>query len=183
MKPMASLGAATALGLSLLVLVACGDSSEGGGGTGSAGGPPDDEARLEFAECMREHGIDIPDPQPGGGPIQLGGPNAEQGGDLLNDPEARDALEACQEKLGDAGPQSISPQQRQEFEDAALRFAQCMRDHGVDVPDPQFEEGPGGGFGVFQAGGDADSPAFREASQACQDELPQPPGGGPGGPG
>src|SRR5919109_1855174 len=37
--------------------------------------------------------------------------------------------------------------------DAALAFAQCMRDHGVDMPDPQFSgDGQSGGF-TFNVGG------------------------------
>src|SRR5690348_3529272 len=35
-------------------------------------------------------------------------------------------------------------------EDAFLAFAQCMRDHGVDMPDPQVDDN---GRGVIQVGG------------------------------
>ena len=27
-----------------------------------------------------------------------------------------------------------------DLQDGALKFAQCMREHGVDMPDPQFSE-------------------------------------------
>jgi hypothetical protein len=183
MRPTTLLGAAMTLAICALALAACGGSG-GGGGNGNAGGAPDDEARLKFAECMRKHGVDVPDPQPGGGSIQLGeksragdsgGPGVHSAGPL-SDPQSREALEACQKELGDAAPE-ISAKDRQEMQDAALRFAQCMRDHGVDMPDPQFKDGPGGGGLVIQqeAGVNPDSPAFQEASEACQDKLPQPP--------
>ena len=54
-----------------------------------------------------------------------------------------------------------------------------MREHGVNMPDPQFEGG-----GRVRMGGpgtdvNPESPRFREAQEACQDKLP----GGPGRPG
>ena len=37
---------------------------------------------------------------------------------------------------------------RQEMQDAALAFARCMRQHGVDMPDPTFtDNGSGSGAG------------------------------------
>src|SRR4029453_16532882 len=53
-----AVGAALALG-------ACG-SSDDNGGSGSSAKSQDDKAfegALKFAKCMREHGIDMPDPQ------------------------------------------------------------------------------------------------------------------------
>jgi hypothetical protein len=62
------------------------------------------------------------------------------------------------------------------FADQLLKFAQCMRDQGVDFPDPQITSSGG----VIQAiGGGADldpsSEAFQDAQAACAKELP---GGG-----
>jgi hypothetical protein len=163
-----------------IALVACG-GDDGGGGRASA--ESREEAGLEFAECMREHGIDVPDPQPGERTLRFGGPASGGGGPDTDtfppdDPAFREAMQACQDELGELGPRSISPQDRQEAQEAALRFAQCMRDHGVNMPDPQFSDGPGGGFLIQQGEGtvDPDSPAFREAAEACQDELPDRPG-------
>jgi hypothetical protein len=179
MRTMTSL-AVMAVALCGFAFASCGGGNAEGDG-GSSASDSSDDARLEFAECMRKHGVDVPDPQPGERSIQLGGPDAEGRGDLLNDPDAKDAFDACQEKLGDFGPENLSAEQRQELQDAALRYAECMRDHGVDVPDPQFGSGPGGGGGIlFQGKVDTDSPAFREASEACEDKLPRPPGEGPG---
>jgi len=58
---------------------------------------------------------------------------------------------------------------------AGLKFAQCMRSHGVsNFPDPGSH---GGGFQVQLAGGtNPSSPAFQAAQQACQKILgPSPP--------
>jgi hypothetical protein len=138
-------------------------------------------ARLEFARCMRDHGIDLPDPGSGGvsGPITIGGngPDAEK---------MQTAMEACNSILGDAfgAPAQIDP----EMQDKMLEFAKCMRDNGVDFPDPDFSGG-GGRISVGGPGGiDPSSKDFQAAQEACQSILgefgPQingGPGGGPGG--
>jgi hypothetical protein len=53
-----------------------------------------------------------------------------------------------------------------------LKFAQCMRSHGVpNFPDPQIQSGPGGGIGVRIGGPGSginpQSPAFQSAQRAC----------------
>ena len=53
-----------------------------------------------------------------------------------------------------------------------LAFAQCMREHGVDIPDPQF--GEGGGAGLRLRSSNPNDPKFREAEEACRDKLPEP---------
>ncbi len=62
--------------------------------------------------------------------------------------------------------------------DQLLKFAQCMRDKGVDFPDPQFS---GGGVMVQVGGGESGaidpmSEAFKAAQEACGKDLP---GGAP----
>ncbi len=139
-------------------------------------------ARLEFARCMRENGIDLPDPGSGGasGPITIGGngPDVEK---------MQDAMEACQQFLGDAmgAPAEIDP----EMQDKMLEFAKCMRENGVDFADPDFS----GGGGRIQIGGpggiDPSSDEFQAAQEACQSILGDlgprfeggPGGEGPGG--
>ena len=39
------------------------DDDEGGGQGGRPVDPEFQDAMVEFAECMREHGIDVPDPE------------------------------------------------------------------------------------------------------------------------
>ena len=58
----------------------------------------------------------------------------------------------------------------QEFQDAALKFAQCMRKNGVNMPDPNFSSssggvGPGGGF--FRSINRND-PNVQKAIQVCR---------------
>jgi hypothetical protein len=120
---------------------------------------------------MRENGVDLPDSPGEGG----GGPGRND----IDRSTLEKAQKACQkyqqEAFGD-----VSAEQREEFQDAFAKFASCMREHDVDVPDP----GAGGG-GPPAGGGnqiDRDDPKVQAAMKACQDQLPQG-RGGPGGPG
>jgi hypothetical protein len=145
---------AVMLGLCVVGLAACGSGSGSGSGE-SAGG---EEARLEFAECMRAHGVEMEDPKPG--------QSIDPGGD---DPATRKALAACDGKLG-AG-QELSTEEDEELKEGALAFAQCMREEGIDMGDPTFL-GPGK-FHFDIAGLDTSSPAFEAAQEACQGQMPE----------
>jgi hypothetical protein len=143
-----------------------------------------EDAMLAFARCMRDHGVDMPDPDTsgGGGMVQIGGTGTD-GSKLDADMQKfQDADKACRDLLGDAGPQNMSPKQQQEAQDQALAFSRCMREHGVNMPDPTF-----GGQGQVTmkidsgSGIDPSDPKFEAAQQACGSAFG--PGGGKGGPG
>jgi hypothetical protein len=144
-----------------------------------------EDAMLAFARCMREHGIDMPDPDTSGGNgvVTFSASAAGEGAKL--DPEAdkfREANDACKDLMGDVGPMNMSPEQQQEMQDQALAFSRCMREHGVNMPDPTF-----GGKGEMMMkigpddGLDPEDPKFQDAQQACGSAFG--PGGGKGGPG
>jgi hypothetical protein len=103
-----------------------------------------------------------------------GGPGGKSTGINPDDPKTKKAMAACEDKLGDIG-QDISPEEQEEFKEQALAFAECMRENGIDMPDPQFE-GDGkmkmriGGPG--SSGPSPDSPAFQQAQEACEDKMP-----------
>jgi len=124
-----------------------------------------EEALRQFAACMREHGVDVPDPQPGGGGFRIGGDGQNVNRD---DPKLRTALEACRSKLPNGGqPPKLNAQQIEQYR----QFAQCMRDNGVNVPDPNpdgtLQFGQGRGPGQF----DRNDPTFQKAMTACRDKL------------
>jgi hypothetical protein len=158
----------------LLVLAGC-SSGDDGGGIASVGGTQDttapqeaevsdEEQALLFVECMREQGFDLPDPEPdGNGGFDFG--LADAGVDF-DDPAFREAIQACRDELPGGGQQNFDDP---EFQERMREFAQCMRDNGVDVPDPD----PNGGFGGMLGEIDPNDPAFRGALEACQDMLPQ----------
>jgi hypothetical protein len=127
-----------------------------------------EEALLAYARCMREHGVDVPDPQTdesGRTEFRLVRPRG-------NEKKFQEAQEACGEHLENARPRNLDPEQEQEMREAMLAFAKCMREHGVDMPDPEFGEG-GRGTVRMRGGIDPDDPDFREAEEACRDLRPQ----------
>jgi hypothetical protein len=159
----------------VLSLLAAGCGSTGSAASGEETNARDEDAPLEWARCMREHGVDVPDPQvddEGRFRIQVGGRGVRP-----DDAKVRRAMRACGSLLGKMrnGEKEPSAEDRARFEEQALKFARCMRAHGVDIPDPKFD----GGGGILMekpAPGTKDSAKFREASEACRDLLPGPPG-------
>jgi hypothetical protein len=124
------------------------------------------KAALEFARCMRQHGIDMPDPQFNGNGITQGF-TARRGGKGPDDPKFKAAQQACNKYLPNGGqPTKPNLQEQQQM----LAFARCMRQHGIDVPDP----GASGGIEVKGRPGtvNPDSPKFKAAEQACQQYEP-----------
>jgi hypothetical protein len=133
-----------------------------------------EEQMLEFAQCMRDNGVpDFKDPQvDGDGGIIMGGPGG--GNEALDMEAVEKAMEEC-EDLRPQGGGNFSEEDRQEMQDAALEHAQCMRDNGVpDFPDPEFSDG---GARIDLNGIDPESSVFQEAQEACEDVMPNRPGG------
>lgn len=142
---------------------AAGDGGSGdGSGDGSADEAVSDEDRMRsFAACMRENGVDMPDPEPGGG-VRIGAPGME--------PEVMErAMAACRELMPNGGePPQLSPEDLEK----ARAMAACLREHGVDVPDPD----PSGGGGVrvhLGEGGEPDREKLDAAMAACRHLGPQ----------
>ncbi|WAA65647.1 hypothetical protein [Microbacterium oxydans] len=83
---------------------------------------------------MRENGVDMPDPEPGSNGISIG----QSSGDI-DQSVIQEASEKCIEKLGDAPP--MSPDEQAAADKEMLKWAkeaaECYREHGYDVPDPQ----------------------------------------------
>jgi hypothetical protein len=110
------------------------------------------EAVLAFAGCMRDNGIDFPDPQFGvGGAFSRDGLGSI---DFLSR-DFLDAMEACEAFLSALQPE-LDPQQQAEQVEQQVAFAQCMRSRGVDFPDPD----PARGFTFSSLRGDDGGLAF-----------------------
>ena len=76
------------------------------------------------------------------------------------------AQKACQKILESVRPPEMSEEQQQRFKEQALKFARCMREHGIDMPDPQFQSG-GRMTQRMEGGIDPNSQRFRDANEAC----------------
>lgn len=137
-----SLAAMLAIPLLVMGLAACAPSTEGspketnsgGGGTSnSASASSRDEWAIDYAQCMRDQGIDVPDPEPGSG-----GLSAAVSGDDVDQAAMQEASEKCMEELGD--PPAMSPDEQKAVDEQMLKWAkdaaECYREHGYDMPDP-----------------------------------------------
>jgi hypothetical protein len=192
-------GVVVAVALGVL-LAACGGGG-GGGRVASAGGKSasqsnnDDndkaskaeteEAFRKFARCMREHGLDVSDPQfdEGGGSVVFGG--SAQGGEQAPPDQQKfdQANKECRHFIKGVVNESgrkPDPKEQKKIQGQALAFAKCMREHGIDLPDPKFDDGR-----VQQqlGGGDPNDPTFKQAQKVCAKKagLPKPGKKGPGG--
>ena len=50
----------------------------------------------------------------------------------------RAAEQACAKYQEQIKPPAIPEEEQEKFKQAALANARCMREHGIDMPDPQF---------------------------------------------
>jgi hypothetical protein len=151
-----------------LVLTACGAEKPAAADREQA----NRDAMLAYTQCMREHGVDIPDPQPGQRGIRLRAPEG------VTPEEMEEAEGACRQHLDKIEGPDLTEEQQKEFQEAALAHARCMREHGIDMPDPTFgEDGEARiemrrGRGDGASGPDPDSAKFKAAEEACRDKLP-----------
>jgi hypothetical protein len=177
----------------VLLLVACGSEFRRSAGGGAAVPPaPDDSpratdlqeeqtpreraiarAQLRHARCMRNQGIDFPDPQP------------DEYGRYYHEPPpdgpAREAYEAagaiCVKHLDAIADVPLTPEEQRELAAAIerdRRITQCLRDRGLPWPDPIPEQGAWYDDEVEAAGIDWEAPHVRQAVQACEARFPDP---------
>ena len=157
-----SLSIALAAVSCVLAVAACGSSGSPSSAAGTGSG---DTLALEFADCMRSHGVpNFPDP---GSPV--GGP-----GSGINEqaPAFVSAEQTCNKLQPGGRPKGSPLPEAQRI--AALAQARCIRKHGVpNWPDPTFPS-TGGMFIPATPGVNLQSPAFKHAAAACG--LRPPPG-------
>ncbi|MBB4912545.1 hypothetical protein [Actinophytocola algeriensis] len=118
---------------------------------------PDEAAdqMRAYAKCMREHGVDMPDPevsQDGGISMSI------EGGDRA---KVDKADQECKHLMPNGGePEKPSPEDL----DRMRAEAQCLRDHGIDVKDPTMDNP-----GIQIEGAGPDDEKFRKAMEECSD--------------
>lgn len=182
------LGAMSVLAvLATALLAGCGGSgggetnSEEGNAAGSerVGGPGGfAEISDETRACLKEKGIDLPEPGQGGPPA--GGPpegTPPEGGPPQGFGEEgenmKEAFEECGVELPQGGPEG-PPTNSDTFRESIEEYVACMGENGVELPEPNLSgEGP-----VFEeADVDRESSKFKTANEKCQSRLAVP--GGP----
>jgi hypothetical protein len=162
----------------VLLSVACSNSASTGasGSSQSAGATPSasnnaSNNAVAFAQCMRAHGVpSYPDPSSVSGPIdesQLG----------VSDTVYETARTTCDRLYPRPQSAGLTTAQQQQVEAQLLKFAQCMRSHGLpSFPDPNPAStiwGPGGGP-IFShpSSINPNSPQFTSAENSCKSLQP-----------
>jgi len=182
-------GILAVLALATVGLTACGGSSTtttnaaatgatatGGSSTGSSTSTPGvGRGGARFAamrECLQKNGVALPPRTPGGGrPSGGAGFLGGGGGPALPKGVTRAQYEAALKKCGGgghflrSGPAGVN---NPIFKQALAKFAECLRQNGVNVPTPNTSgKGP-----VFNTKGlNVASPQFKAATGKCRSAL------------
>lgn len=127
------------------------------GGDGAAGNAEREEMALRFAECLREHGVDVDDPQPGQGLRLTFGPDTD-----------RQVVDAAMEACRKYSPQGTGAGSNPEMAARAQAFAECMRENGVAA----FEDPAPGAPGLTINPQVQQDPDFESARETCMRHLP-----------
>ncbi|MGW4794188.1 hypothetical protein ACWEPC_17480 [Nonomuraea sp. NPDC004297] len=149
-----------------LLLTGCGSGDGGGadvasvsGGTGNpsaAAKPSEDpqERALKFAQCMRENGVEVPDPDSSGRFMMKF--------DKGTSPEKVEAAQAACKQYAPSG--KLQGGGDPKMAENLRKLAQCMRDNGVEsYPDPEG--------GMMRITPDiAEDPDFKSAEETCKKE-------------
>jgi hypothetical protein len=179
-----------ALLLSGCLIAACGTSSSTSStGTasastgGAAAGGSSSARRTALRTCLKQHGVTLPSRPPGagsggrppggapgaggapggGGPGFFGGGAGAGGasGGFAGNPKLRAAFQAC------GGGSIRRGGRRPQLSRAAVtKYVSCVRQHGYNLPNPDFT----GKGGVFPSS-IRTNPKFQSASRACQSLL------------
>jgi hypothetical protein len=139
--------------------VAAGADDGTAAGEGSSSGDP----ILDFYQCLRDGGLDVQDPGAGGA-INLDGLDPD-------DPATRETIDECagEHMASSDGRVTVGDGQMGDNlaePDALIAFVDCMRDEGIDMPDPS----PDGRLTLPQ-NVDPQDPAFQNAGQQCSQHL------------
>ena len=110
---------------------------------------------AKYASCMRENGVDMPDPEvdkDGGIGLSI------NGGDKA---KVDKADKECKHLMPNGGePPKPSPEDL----DRMRKEAQCLRDHGIDVKDPTMDNP-----GIQIEGAGPDDEKFQKAMEECSE--------------
>jgi hypothetical protein len=183
-----------------VAVAGCGGSSGTSSSTAASSNAARETAFLNYAQCMRQHGVAVSDPTVGAnGIVRLPRPTQFQNGQTPTSAQlaqVQQARSACQSTLKGI-TFGFNPSSNPQFQAALLKYAQCMRSNGFNMPDPNFNSTlgtgtsstPGSSRGPF-GGINRNDPTFQKANTACRSILQSAglgfrggAGGGAGGPG
>ena len=129
------------------------------------------DAMLAWAECMRDKGVEVTDPVFDASGAFIGGLAFEGTKDAGPKDAKGEGFQAASEACSDfliAFKPVADPALEAEQTEAALRFAVCMRQQGLDWPDPAPD---GTKFADSDIKTDRKSAEFQAAYEVCDAEL------------
>ncbi len=129
------------------------------------------DTMLAWAECMRANGVEVTDPIFDASGAFIGGLEFEGTKDAGPKDAKSEPFQAASEACSDflvAFKPVADPALEAEQTEAALRFAACMREQGLDWPDPAPD---GTKFAGSDIKTDKKSVEFQAAYEVCDDEL------------
>jgi len=161
-----------------------GNANSGPTASAKPTGSAEDQA-IAFAQCMRDHGVDFPDPtvDAQGNPSFAGAFNRSQsGGFKPGDTSFRTAMTACRSLMSGLqigpGGRNFDPQA---INEALYSYTQCLRDQGLDVGDITIGSGRPGGGAASGSGSGGTSSGSGVTPPSAPPRTGQPPAGVRGG--
>ncbi|MDT9692511.1 hypothetical protein Q5762_30115 [Streptomyces sp. P9(2023)] len=156
-----------------------GGTGSGSGGSGGGGGSGDGElaayidGKRAFVKCLRENGIDAPDPD-ANGQVDLGDNAA-----LKKNPTFLKASEKCaaiNPPVPEAVEKSLQPKLSPEQIKIRRDYAECMQKNGA----PDFPEPAADGYDAGDIEWDQTSAGAKRATRTCAPIIGDPVDPGPG---
>jgi hypothetical protein len=149
------------------------DDSNNSGGGEEPSAQEEQDAILDYAECMRDHGVNIPDPEIGEDGSVGDMPDLAETGASAETIAAAEA--ACQPILDavNAGGEQPDAQETAETLDQMVAVTECLRAKGYDMADPRV----GDDGQIIASGGLPRDASQQQIDQqqvdikACQDEA------------
>ncbi len=175
-RPRPARAAAAIIAAAALALLgaACsgGPPSTGSAGSPDAGGSANSQAGIDYARCMRSHGVPkYPDPS-SSNELANGLPKVSLQQLEVSSSRYQAAQNACAHLLPNGG--QLTQTQSQEDLNAMRRYARCMRSHGLpNWPGPTYDSAAGWGFNLVHVHGfDPNSPQIDHKMSECSRQLP-----------
>ena len=149
--------------------------------------PTDEEITTEFTSCMRDHGFSVADPELNAdGSINIEKIRTEIMSNIVNNTNTerrQGAVRDCVPILQNAT--FAQPREEEDIivlQDRLLEMAQCLRDDGLDVPDPDFSGGIRAGMMSMLGGVNIQNAKVQQSLTLCREIVFNNPPGNINGP-
>ncbi|MGK4579397.1 hypothetical protein [Kitasatospora sp. HPMI-4] len=135
------------------------DSGKGSSAQGSGASAKDtkEDDAYKYRQCLRDNGVEVQEPE---------GDQAA-GVQVKDEKTFKKAQEACKGLPGAA--KEMSQEDQQKALDEAVKFAKCMREQGIDMPDPEMQDGKLTAR-VGAGSADVSKDKMEKAQKACNEQ-------------